>query len=198
MNPRLPLPPLALVLALALAACGGGDGTASGEAGQIESVIVEAVTSTDPAKCTELMTRNFVEQTASAKGEAAVEECEEEAGDEAGEAESVDVTEIEVDGDKATARAAFGGGGLDGQTVIVALVRGGDQWRLDQIQGFAKLDREALIAALRGQLEATGKLTDEQTACVVDGLKESSDKAFEGLLLNGESEELAEIAAGCE
>lgn len=199
MNKRLPLLPLALLIALGIAACGGGgDSTGDGQKGQIESVIEESVTSTDPAKCTELMTRNFVEQTAGAVGEAAVEECEEEAGDETDDAESVDVTKVEIDGRSATAHAAFVGSGLDGQTVVVALVEDGDQWKLDEIEGFVDLDRGSLIAALEKQLEAAGELSDEQVACIVDGLKEASDRSFEGLLLNGESEELAEIAAGCE
>ncbi len=200
MNKRLPLLPLALLLlvVLGLAACGGGDSTGSGEEGQIETVIEESVTSSDPAKCTELMTQNFVEQTAGAEGEEALEECEEEAGDESDDADSVEVTEVEVDGTEATAHAAFVGGGLDGQTVIVALVKAGGRWKLDEIEGFAELDRDSLIAALEEQLEASGELSDEQTACIVDGLKEASDKAFEGLLLKGESAELAEIAAGCE
>jgi hypothetical protein len=188
---------LALALGLGLAACGGGSSSSEGE-GEISAVIEKAVTSDDPAKCTELMTQNFIEQTSDAAGGKAVEECEEEAKSGENDPESVAVSEVEVDGRKATADAAFVGGSFDGQTLTVALVKDGGGWKLDEIEGFANLDRGALTKALSEQLEATGQLTEAQTSCIVEGIEAGSDKAFEELLLSGSSDALRAIAEGCE
>jgi hypothetical protein len=75
------------------------------------------VTGPDPAKCTTLETQRFVGQTQAvaantviaedaATGEQVVRDCEEDAGDTPADlvaADSVQVSNIEVDGDKATA-----------------------------------------------------------------------------------------------
>jgi hypothetical protein len=196
-NKRLLLLPLALLLVLGLAACGGGD-SGGGEEDEITAVIEKSVTSDDPSKCTELMTQNFVEQTADTEGEEAVKQCEEEAKNGENDPDSVAVSAIEVDGGNATADAAFVGGNFDGQTLTVALVKDSGTWKLDEIEGFAKLDRGALTAVLEEQLEATGQLTGEQTSCIVEGIEEASDKAFEELLLSGSSDALLEIAKACE
>lgn len=198
MNKRLLLLPLALLLVLGLAACGGGGGGGSEESSEITAVIKKSVTSEDPSKCTELMTQSFVEQTTDATGSAAVKQCEEEAKNGENDPKSVDVTEVEVDGEKASADAAFVGGSFDGQTLTVALVKDGGQWKLDKIEGFANLNRESLTKALEKQLEATGQLTAKQTSCIVAGIEEASDAAFEELLLGGSSAKLREIAEGCE
>lgn len=199
MNKRLLLLPLALLLVLGVAACGGGSSSGGGgEEDQISAVIEKSVTSDDPSKCTELMTQNFVEQTANAEGSAAVEECEETATSGENDPEKVTVSEVQVDGANATADAAFVGGSFDGQTLSVALVKDGGKWKLDEISGFANLNRDALTGELEEQLEATGQLTEEQTACIVEGIEEASDEAFEELLLSGSSEALAEIAEACE
>jgi hypothetical protein len=144
------------------------------------------------------MTQTFVEQTADSVGGAAVKECEEEAKNGENDPDSVTVSSVEIDGENATADAAFVGGSFDGQTLTVALIKDGGQWKLDEIEGFANLDREALTVALEEQLEATGQLTAEQTHCIVEGIEAGSDNAFEELLLSGSSDALREIAEGCE
>jgi hypothetical protein len=99
-----------IVSALALVACGSGGGNDEAE---IEEAIETSATASDPANCTKLETLGFSEQSSGESGKAATEACEEEAKDPEGKAESVAVSEVEVDGSKASANAAITGGSLE-------------------------------------------------------------------------------------
>jgi hypothetical protein len=190
------VPCLLLASALAFAACGGGD---SGAEEKIEETIETSVSSTDPSKCTELMTRTFVEQNSGESGEAAIESCEEEAADTGDDPDSVEITAIEVDGADATAKVAFVGGGFDGQTVDVALVEEDDTWKLDEILGFAELDNEALAQTLEEQFEAVSdEITAEQISCIGDAIRKAPQGEVEELLLSGDSDRFVEFAEACE
>jgi hypothetical protein len=189
------LPCLLIISALALAACGS---SGSNDEGEIEEAIETSATSPDPANCKKLSTQAFMEQSTSASGKEAVEQCEEDAGEPENNAESVEVTKVEVEGEEATADAAFTGGSFDGQTVEVALVKEGDQWKLNEIEGFAKLDKTALVEALETQFEAgESELSEETTACILEGFEESSQPEIEELLLSGSSEPIEELAKEC-
>jgi hypothetical protein len=190
------LPFLLLASALAFAACGGGD---SGAEGKIEETIETSVSTTDPSKCTELMTQTFVEQNSGESGAAAIESCEEEAADTSDDPDSVEIAAVEVDGADATAEVAFVGGGFDGQTVEVALVEEDDTWKLDEILGFAELDNEALAQTLEEQFEAASdEITPEQIGCIGDAIREAPQEEVEELLLSGDSERFVEFAEACE
>lgn len=201
MKKPLLLLPLAVLLAAALAACGGGGGDSSsgggGEEGEVEVAIEKSVTEKDPSKCTELLTQSFLDQVEEGEGKVALEECE--ASAESGEnaPESVTVTNVQIDGSKATADAVFVGSSLDGQTIAVALVKEGDQWKLDRLVRFVKLDSGAIADTFEEQLEGSEELTADQVSCIADGLRESSDEEIEALLLEKETGPLSEIAAGC-
>jgi hypothetical protein len=110
---------LLVVSALALAACGSSES----DEDKVVDVIETSITTNDPANCTTLETQAFVEQGSDESGKAAIADCEKEAEDEEEEAESVEVTEVEVNGENATANAAITGGGFNGQTLSVALVK---------------------------------------------------------------------------
>ncbi len=195
MKRHLLLSCLVLVSALALAACGGGG---SSDEEQIEEAITTSATTADPTNCTKLETANFVEQSSDESGKAAIKDCEKEAKDPSSNADSVDVTNVEVNGSKATADAAISGGGFDGQTVTIALVEEGGQWKLDQITGFAKLDTAKLGKTFRTQFEASGELTARQTDCIVGGIEEASQPEIEEFLLSGSSTAFVELAESCE
>jgi hypothetical protein len=189
------LPCLLIVSALALAACGS---SGSNDEGEIEEAIETSATSTDPADCKKLSTQAFMEQSTSTSGAEAVEECEEEASDPKDIAESVAVTNVEVEGEEATADAAFTGGSFDGQTVELALVKEDDQWKLNEVEGFAKLDQPALVEALEVQFEeGESELSEETTTCILEGFEEASQPEIEELLLSGSSEPIEELAEEC-
>lgn len=194
--PKYLLTALACALAaLALAACGGSD--SDGDEDQITTVIETSVTSTDPADCEIYSTQAFLEQTESAEGEEAVASCEEDAEDTSNDADSVEVSAIEVDGDSATAEVAFTGGGFDGQAVAVSLVKEDGDWKLDSIDSFASFDREAFVGSIETGFE-TSELTEEQLGCVSDALEAASDEELEAVILDQNGEEaLIELVGDC-
>jgi hypothetical protein len=193
---HLPFLCLLLIFALVLAACGGGGGE-SDEA-QIEAAIVASATGTDPADCTRISTQAFVEQSSNESGKGAVKACEKETKNPSGTADSVTVSKVNVNGSKATANAAVTGSGFDGQTVSIALVEEGGQWKLDQITGFAKLDTAALAKTFEKQLKTAEGLTPKQTGCIVEAVEEATRAEAEALVLSGSSAALIKLAESCQ
>ncbi len=196
MKKRLLLLPCLLILsALALAACGDSGSSAESE---IEEAIETSATSGDPANCTKFETVNFAEQNTNKSGKEATKACEEEAKkDPESKAESVEVSEVEVDGSKATANAALNGGNFDGQTVTIALVEEEGGWKLDELTGFAKFDQGAIAQVFEAQLEESGELSSKQTSCIVEGIEEMPQAEIEEVILSGNSTSVEELAEGC-
>lgn len=195
MNKRILVPLALLVLAaLTLTACGGG----SSDEDKITETIETAATTSDPSNCTELETQRFAEQNSQEKGKAAIKACEEEA--EAGEeqAEGANVSNVSVNGSKATAEVEFEGGSLGSQSLEVALVEEDGNWKLDQIEGFANYDGKALGEAFEKQFEEEpGELTPEQAKCISGKVAEASQAEAEELFLSGNPEKIIELAQGC-
>jgi hypothetical protein len=191
------LVPLALLVlaALTLTACGGGGG--SSDESQITETIETAATTSDPSNCTKLETLSFVEQNSEQKGKAAIKACEEEA--EAGEeqAEGAKVSNIDVNGEKATAEVEFEGGSLGSQALEVALVKEGD-WKLDQIEGFADYDGKALGEAFEEEFkENPEELNEEQAKCIAGKVAEASQAQAEELFFSGSPDAIIKLAEGC-
>jgi hypothetical protein len=184
-----------LVSAFALVACGSGG---SGDESEIEEAIETSATTSDPANCTKLETLGFSEQSSGESGKAATEACEEEAKDPEGKAESVAVSEVEVDGAKATANAAITGGSLEGQTVSIALVEEDGQWKLDQITGFVKLNQAQLAKVFAEQLEGNKEVAPEVAACIVGGIEGAAKEEAEEFVLDPANQALGELAESCE
>lgn len=190
---RLVLPLLLTVSALALVACGSG----SSDESQIEEAVETSATSTDPADCTKLATRQFVEQTTQSEGAEAVKTCEKEASNDEG-AKSATVSNVEVDGSKASADVALTGGGFDGQEVEVALVKQGDQWKLDELTGFAKFNEAKVIETLeKGFAKPSSEVSRSLASCIVKSFEEAPQAKFEEALLSGSTEGFEELAGSC-
>jgi ABC-type glycerol-3-phosphate transport system substrate-binding protein len=188
-------------LTLAFAACGGGSsgtGGGGGEEGKITSTIETAATSTDPAVCAETQTLQFMEETNSGSGKEAEKECEKQAEADENQPDSVGVSEVEVDGENATADVKFNGGSLDSQTLEIALVEEGGDWKLDEFTGFANFDSAPLINALRDQLEEEASIEPRVTSCIVEGLEELPEEEFEKLVIEQNQQPFVELAESCE
>lgn len=192
---KLLIPFFTLVLALGLAACGGGG---ESDEDKVVETIETAATSTDPSACTEMVTLAFNEQTQSEEGKAATKSCEEEAEEGSNNPDSVDVTEVEIDGSNATADAAFTGGGFDGQTLGIALVEEDGDWKLDQVTGFVEFDKAKLVAALAKGFEEGESIEPELASCIVQAFEAADEEEFEELILSGSSQGIVEIAEACE
>jgi hypothetical protein len=185
--------PVAL-LALALAACGGDDGGEDED--QIAEVIETVTTDPDANSCTELRTQEFVEQTEFETGEEAVQSCREDIAEQ-NQADSVEVSNVEVEGDSATAEVAVTGGGLDGQTVELALVKEDDQWKLDQLVSFIELDRASLDAAFTEEIQGSGDVVPQTRQCIADEFTALSDQQVEDLFVSGDQSQFEELFAPC-
>lgn len=186
------LPSIAIVAALALAACGGGES----EEDKVEEVIVGSATNTDPARCTELNTQAFMEQLSQEDGKAAVEGCEREAEGNEG-ADSVEVSKIEIEGADATAEVAVTGTGLDGQSLEVAVVEDGDEWKVDEFVRLARFDRKALIESFEREVSGAEEVNEALAACFVEAFEESSQAEIEEMLLSGSPKGFEKVAEAC-
>jgi hypothetical protein len=192
---HLLLPLLLIASALLLVACGGGSD--SNPEAEIEDAIETSATSEDPANCAELETQNFLEQTTSESGKTALKSCEEEAEDSDSGADSVEVTEVEVEGDQATAQATISGGNFDSQSLVIALVEEDDQWKLDEITEFAEFDQAAFVGQFQKELEAGEEVEPAVVSCIVEGLEEAPQEEIEELVLSGNSTPIEELAESC-
>lgn len=192
---RLLLLPALLISFFGLAACGGGG---ESEEDKITSTIETAATSTDPAVCGETQTLKFMEATSGGSNKEAEKECEKEA--EAGEnnPESVTVSKVEVEGEKASANVAFEGGSFNGQTLEVALVREGGDWKLNELTGFANFDPTQLVKVLAEKLEEEPSIEPQVTSCIVGGLEELPKAELEALVVENNTQPIVKLAEGCE
>jgi hypothetical protein len=183
---------LLAALALSVAACGG-----SSSEDKITKAIEVGTTTDDPSNCTELETLRYVEQSTTEKGKAAVKTCEAEAEADEEHAEGVKVSNVSVDGSKATAEAELEGGSLDSQTLEFALVEEDGDWKLDYVEGFAKYDGQALAEAFQVKLEETGELDPEQAKCIAGKIGELSQAEAEKAVFGGSPEPIIELAQTC-
>ena len=190
---------LAAVASLALSACGGGDDNGSSDdQDQITEAVNAAATSGDPAACTKYQTAKFTQQTSGEPGqsaEKAVQSCERDAANTA--ADSVEVTDVEVDGDTATAKAKATGSTFDGQTLDVALVKDGDQWKLDEFKGFVDFDKAAMVAAFKKQLESEPDANQQAVDCVVQQFQAAPDDVVEGFFTGNSDQAEQQLFGPC-
>lgn len=174
-----------LIPVLLLAACGdddsdsgGGGGGGDGDEAAITKVLQDGLTSSDPkvvcggSLSTDLISRIYGD-------EAKCETVEKKDAADNDQAEKVDVSGVEVDGDTAKATVALTGGTNDGARGDIDLAKQGDDWRVKELSaGF-----------LRSQLE-TGLKNDS-----TDLPKEVAD-CLGKKLLDLDDAELQKVAYG--
>ncbi len=184
-----------LAAALGLGACGSGSDSSSADVKEITGAIVTSGTTETESECTEMETQRFVEQISSEKGQAAIDACKE-AGDT--NAEKIDVSDVKVDGDGATAIAAIAGGTFDGQSLRVSLIREDGKWKLDYFDGFESFDKAKLVDALTAALSGSSEtFTPEQGQCIGDALGEAGDTELQEIILSGDSNRLVPFVKPC-
>lgn len=186
---------LLATLALALAACGGGGESAEDK---ITSTIETAATSKESSVCKETQTLKFMEQTTGSTGREAEKECEEQAESGENNPNAVNVSEVEVEGEKATANVEFEGGNFDGQTLEIALVEEEGEWKLDELTGFANFDPSKLVGVLKEKLEEEASIPARVASCIVEGLGELPKQELESMVIENNTQPIVELAEGCE
>lgn len=195
------LPLVLLVSALALAACGGGGSSSSSGGSDDETAIEEAIetaaTSSDPSKCTEVQTEFFNETETGKTGAAALKTCEKEVEEGDDQAESVNVSQIEVEGEGAAAVAEIEGSALGGQTVAVAMEKEEGAWKVDGFMGFMKYDPEALGSSLETLLNEEEGADPAKVTCVAEGVEAMTEEEAEAMVFEKDEEGLNEILTAC-
>jgi hypothetical protein len=181
----------AVLVAMLLVACGNSDED------QITDVIKTSVKSTDPADCTKLATARFLAQTEFAVGPDALRQCQQDAADTSDNPSSVDVKDVKVDGDNATANVTFHGGTFDGSTLTVALVKVGDQWKLDRITAIPTFNLQGFARAVTDRLLAEGKTPQDVVTCIGDALNKVGVDHIKQVLISGDSSQLSALFAPC-
>jgi hypothetical protein len=199
-RPLLLLPVLSILAALALSACGGGGSSTSGgdEEGAIVEAIEKSATTNDPSKCTEFQTQKFNEQEKAASGKEATEICEEEAEGQESPAKSVDVSNVTVEGESATAEAAIGGSALNDQTVELELVKEDGDWKMNQFLQFTEFNAKALGASFEKEALASEEIEPEVAKCISGGIGKLSQKEAEAVAFEGDLEVIEAIAGSCQ
>ena len=195
------LPLVLIASALGLAACGGGGSSSSGggdDEAAIESTIEEAATSTDPSKCTELQTEAFNQQDEGVPAKEATKVCEEAVKGTETPAESVGVSDIEVNGETATANAEIQGSPLNNQTVEVELAKQGGDWKLNKFVGFAKYDAKGLAAAFEEELAKQEEITPALAKCLAEGIAKMPQNEAEALAFEGSTEGIEGLVEACQ
>lgn len=191
---RLLLPFAFLAMAFGLFACGDE----AGKEDEIADVIEVVFLGNDPSKCTEAMTPAFIAQIEMTRKEDSLGECEEGVREDGvNDADSVEVSEVEVDGSEATADVAFSGGNYDGQVLTVALLEEDGSWKLDEMARFAKLDKEQLAGAFEEAFEAEDAPGPLVQACFGDTIRDLTQSEIEEVVLSGSPELLRVILKGC-
>ena len=182
-----------LILALALGSCGGG----SSQEAEVETALRTALLSSAPSKCTQLETPSLIEQSTGHSGKEGLQKCEEDAKDLAGNAESVAIRAIDVDGDSATAEFSPRGSALDGQTVRVSLVEVGGRWKVDSLLRFVGLDRPALAAGIVKADTEKGDFTQARINCFARVIPQISRGEVEAIALDSSDEAVLGLAERC-
>jgi len=158
--------------------------------------VKEALTTSDPAWCRELVTQRFLDQLESSEGVAARRECERDTAIYE-TPRSVTVSMIEVRGDTARVRAAIEGGDDDGATWGLALVRRNSDWRIDRITA-AELDFARFVRATRRYLvRPPGGYTERQADCIVRAIRNRGEAELERAIVAGDDRTLNAPYARC-
>jgi hypothetical protein len=217
--------PVALIAVLALAGCGSdnesetsptGQGTEAQTTGsttqattdatttkhtggsdedQIRRVITLTITTSKPGNCTQLETLRFVEQTNFGEGGNAIAICHL-AGPELA-ADSVAISKVKIEGDRATAQMAVTGSRFDGQVLVVSLVKKGGQWKMDHIDAFIDFDGDRFAEEFVIVHERAHDLRPGQVACVEESLKGVPPAQLEKLVLSGDPKALRKPFLHC-
>jgi hypothetical protein len=172
-------------VALVAAGCGGGSGSGSGD-DEVKRVLETFFTTSDPVQCEELTNNAFKQlspDVLAADDPAA--ECRKSL-DPTGEAKSIQVSDVNIDGSKATATLVPDGGTFEGATVKLALVDDGG-WKIDGITDVQLTNREEFLREVDARAKKSfgnDAFTAEQSDCIAKYIRReaSTDEIEQGIV----------------
>jgi hypothetical protein len=184
---------LALPLLLSVAACG-----ASKDETAIRDGLRKALTSKSPTACSSGYTRAFLDQGTYGSSTVAAsfrKFCRSNIKELA--AETVDVSDVRVDGDNAEADFSASGGQYAFKNATVTLRKSGGQWRLDRLKALdlkrPEYDSQQERLAI---LQANG-LSRKEAACYRRRIERVSDKRLSNAIVASDPAYLADPLLVC-
>lgn len=111
---------------LALSACGGG---AKSDREQITGAIEKAFTDNDPKLCSQVLSEKFIKTFYGT-----LQKCEQNAA-KGTDADSVEVLQLTVKGNTATALIKASGGSASPKPVTLSLIKADGEWKIDAVVG---------------------------------------------------------------
>jgi hypothetical protein len=200
---------IALLALAALAGCGGGSGgriegtTAGGpddDETAIRSTLTRIATLADPALCIEAATQGYIDEAFPPAGEGALQECRRaQRPDSKLLADHVDVKEVEIDGNEATATFEPVGPHVGGAERTVSLLQDGEGvWRVDELTGAEITDRSRFLDSFRADaMYGQGGLSGEQADCLVRAVGAIPEDEIERRAVSSDPAVPTSILADC-
>jgi len=107
------------------------------------------------------------------------------------------VTNVQVNGDKATADVAFHGGGFDGSTLAVQLVKDGGQWKLDKITDIPHFDLAGFVHSFTQRVSTDEHVPPQAAQCVAGQLNSAGADNVKHALISGDPTLLLSLIGNC-
>ena len=121
---------VAVVVVLVLVLAGGGD-DGGGPEEEVRDRIEEISTGKDPEICETGYTATFLQKATGRSGSEAAELCRQQVPE--NKTTGVEIKDLEVSGERATATVIEDGGNYDGEDLEVTLVKQADEWKVDDL-----------------------------------------------------------------
>jgi len=177
--------------------CGGSDngGDSGKDAKEMQAVLVKSLTVNDPqVECVETVTKNFVSTIYKSLATCKTVEAKPETDPATG----ATLTDVKVDGDKATATATVKGGDTAGATGELTFAKEDGAWKVDDL-GVSFL-RSTLETGLSRSKEAPFNNAATRT-CLLDGMTKLSDSEFKAIAYDSiggrDNAQFLKLISGC-
>jgi hypothetical protein len=167
-----------------------------GEGPEVREAIETAFLSSDPSYCDEVQTDAYLRQRYGVDPVFADDACEEHAED--SRIEAVDISDLQIEDDSATAEVTFDGGLADASTLLLALVKDDGQWKLDRTVEIVTFARTAFLNGY-AQFLRDGSFTAASARCVIDRLDALPDTVLQqGLIDERKRTRFVETGIACD
>lgn len=185
--------------------CGGDDtqsapeGLGEADTEEIETVLDSAFVNSDPADCAEIYTEKALDQAVTLETDDLVAACEEdiEQAKGSGDADAIEVTELEGTPPEATATVTFDGGDLNGASATLALIDD-DGWRIDELTDVEVEDLASVAEGQRESLKSLGFVDKSSSECLLGYLEnEVGVEEFERSVVEGKQDYIFDSARLC-
>jgi hypothetical protein len=178
---------LALLL-VAAAGCGGDSGGGSGQE-EVGRVLQTFFTTSDPVQCEELTNNAFKQLSPNVlAADDPSAECRKSLNP-TGEARAIQVSDLNIDGSKATATVTPDGGTFEGATLKLELVDDGG-WKIDGITDVQLTNREEFLREVDARSKKSfgnDAFTSEQSDCIAKYIRrEASTDEIERSIVSGD------------